>query len=202
MVVKSGLRSDGHTRIWGLVLGGGAFFALAFAVVGVVFGVGFGENTIIAGPEVVVATPDTGDFSSAVGATSIAISRSESGFGRTVWNLATAAILAGIAAFLFGLSRVFLKANRSELFSSQSSQQLVVWSLGSFFLIVIGGIVRVVMEGRIIGASGLVEVDSPDDDFSLFIFEIPFVLLILVVQVVTWLWQRAASIESDLEEVV
>ena len=127
MVVKSGLRSDGHTRIWGLVLGGGAFFALAFAVVGVVFGVGFGENTIIAGPEVVVATPDTGDFSSAVGATSIAISRSESGFGRTVWNLATAAILAGIAAFLFGLSR-FLEGQpvRAVLFAKQSAIGCVV----------------------------------------------------------------------------
>ena len=175
---------------------------LVFAIIGVAFGVGAGESALIAGPEVIVATPEAGEFSNSVGTTRVAITRVQSSLNRSVWNIGSAAILIGIAVFFFGFASVLLSSSKTKLFATQSSKRLNLWTLGSMILVVFGGLARAFMEGRIVDASGLVAVDASDDDFSLFVFDIPFAGLVVGSQIITWLWQRAASIESDLEEVV
>ena len=195
-------RANGQAKLWGFTLGAFGVLALVFAVLGVAFGFGAGDDALVAGPEVVVATPDIGEFSNPAGTTSVTITQVDNSLNQVVWNTGSAAILVGIAAFLFGFAIVFLKSNQTELFSSESSDRLAISSFASFVLIMGGGLARFVVEGRIIDASGLIEVDASDDDFSLFIFDLPFVALIFISQIFSWLWQRAASIESDLEEVV
>lgn len=203
MKKKRSLSDDADRKIFGALSILFAFGALVFVVVGISLGFEFAESAIVGGPEVVVATPDSGDWSTPTGQTVVRISHIDDGGLRTLWNVASAAILLGIAVFLFGLGLVLLQSAPTELFSQTNTARLGRFASGALVLVVIGGFTRVIIEGRVIDASGLVRAASgSDDDFSLFIFDVPFILLIVGSQMVAWLWQRAAAIQSDLQDVV
>ncbi len=70
-------------------------------------------------------------------------------------------------------------------------------------LFAVGGIVRTFLRGPIGDALDIAEVGlSPDDDFDLFVFDLPFGVLIFGSLILGWVMNQGAAVQAQTEDIV
>ena len=171
--------------------------ATVFAVIAILSSF---DSALIAGPSFVVSTPavDASPFIVEHTPTSV------DSFGlRAGWNTASALILIGCATLLFALGQAGRRAKMEPFFADQIQEFLAIRLFITLGLVGFGGLLREFLRGRIREAAGIAERElSSDDDFDLFVFDLPFLLLLAAAMLIGWVFNQGIAAQDESEGVV
>jgi len=176
----------------------GGIVALVFVLLSIGYTVF--DNKIVAGPDFVVGAPSAAN--SDVGVTSVTVTEVDHTVLRVGWNLASVLVLVALMVMAFTAVRVLSDLQTAPLFSADTTQRISNATLAALLLIGIGGVIRFALTSPIRNEVGISAVDGSDSDFALFVFEIPFLVLLLAVQGIGWAWRTAERLQDDIEHVV
>jgi len=169
----------------------------------IVLSYGFFTDIIIHGPAFDVLAPPVD--SNTVGVATFTPTELTDTRLRNGWNAASSLILFGIAAAWFTGMRVLRDLDTHPLFSAETTRTIVSGSIGAGLLVSLGGLVRWFLEDRIGAAVGIESAaidNGPQFREWLWILDVPFLVLALILMAVGGAWVRAQSLQSDVEGVV
>ena len=183
--------------LWPTLLAyGGAILAFLLAVYACVLSF---TNHLVAGPRLV-----TGEsFDGTDGVVRVTPSTLDNAVLRGSWNVGSAFILFGVGLFLFTIGQVIHGKDTAPLFSTKAQSLVRARAQVAFCFLVVGGLVRQLLPGRIASALEIETIETPDDaDFDLWVFDIPLLGLLYVASLVWWVWKQGEALQSDAETTV
>lgn len=172
---------------------------MVFAVMA--FAYGMFTNRLVGPPDFIVSSPSVD--SGAIGITTFTPVELDSVGLRIGWAIGSTSILAGLAVLCLAAAKVLNRDDTLAVFSEQMSKVVAIRAALALALIGVGGVLRDVLEGRI---ANVLNIDndglSPDDDYDLWIFDVPVLAFLLLIPAVGWIWHRAQELQSDTEDIV
>lgn len=167
-----------------------------------VLGAGLFSDALPAGPEIVLSGPSVD--ADAVGITTFTPTQLDSGGLRIGWSVATASVMGGISLIAWVAFRFAWKEDVSPIFSREASglgKTLVIMGLN---FILLGGIGRAVLNGRVADSVGVsaANLESSDTDLQLWVFDVDPLAFGFLVLAFGWVWERGAKLYVEAENVI
>ncbi len=167
------------------------------AIVGSLF-----TDTLAAGPKYVIQAPSVDPTAPGiVSVTPVALPEDALRIG---WTVASALVLFGVATMLFTAAQVLIRGSDVPLFGPDMTTKVTLRTIASLLAIGVGYLTRdLFLAGRIAEALDIESIGLPsDDDYGLFVFEVPFLALLFIAMSIGWIWNRGEELQTDMEDIV
>ena len=196
--MKAKLFGEAAERFWqSILLIFGVLIMAALAAVAI--GSAVLSNQLVAGPDFVIASPETD--STALGTVTVTPVELDDVSLRVSWGFASAAVLFGIGLFFLAALRLLAGESKRPIFGREASGLATVTAVCGALLILGGALARTWMSGSIGRAAGIPE-SSAMSDLDLWVFDVPSEAYLFLVFSIGWVWRRGAQLQEDVDQVV